>query len=91
LPSDPTRPRDAPDSRFVFSVTETMQILRCVLVVIACDFLSAHLADLLSAHRRCGDRFATGIATVGERRQGRQDAFHENRPLKSSSGKSSAG
>jgi hypothetical protein len=34
LPSDPTRPRDTPDSRFVFSVTETRPVLRCVFIVV---------------------------------------------------------
>jgi hypothetical protein len=36
LPSDPTRLRDTPDSRFVSSVTETRPVLRCVFIVVGC-------------------------------------------------------
>jgi hypothetical protein len=59
FPHDPAQPPDIPDIRYAFSVTETR--CACFAFFFSCwdAFLCHHLADLLSAHRRSRDGFAT--------------------------------
>jgi hypothetical protein len=62
---DPAGLRDSPDSRLVFSVIETRprhSFFVFFAGFLPRDLLGAHLADLLSADRRCGDGIKIAIS-----------------------------
>jgi hypothetical protein len=54
---------DIPDSRWVVLATEMGPVVTLTLLSARPNNLNAYLADLLSAPRRCRDRFATAGAT----------------------------